>query len=131
MPRDVVALQFQPGTGKPETDRQLRDPEFYRKGLTERWRQERLDVLRGPAGWLPEAEWAASKMKVYRMEAVLRGMGREDRRPRRTYFEQYLVLFGRDDTLAVAVTTEQDPPMVFHKQAAAILKTFEFGPAKP
>ena len=32
-------------------------------------------MLRGPAGWLPEAEWAASKMKVYRMEAVLKGMG--------------------------------------------------------
>ena len=87
----------------------MRNPEFYRKGLQENWKQQRIDVIPGQAGWLPDADWAASKMKVYRMEAVLKQPAGEDRRLKRTYFQQYLALFGRQDTLAVAVTTEQDP----------------------
>ena len=53
MPRDVVALQFQPGTGKPENDRQLRDPEYYRKGLTERGSRNTSTCSGAPRGGCP------------------------------------------------------------------------------
>ncbi len=129
-PRDVITVQVQWKSGKPEADRASRDPESHRKDLLEEWAKERLDVIQGPSGWLPEADWAPAKMKVYRFEAVLKGTTRETRSAPRRSYNFYLVLFGRDESLVFTAQTEQDPPTAFRKQAEAILKSFRFDPPK-
>jgi hypothetical protein len=75
----VVTIILQTKTGDPAKDRASRDPEIHKKELSEEWERSHRDVLWGPSGWLPEAEWAPHKMKVYRFEAALRDAGRDTR----------------------------------------------------
>ncbi|SIO42755.1 hypothetical protein SAMN05444166_4629 [Singulisphaera sp. GP187] len=70
---DTLEFQRIIKTGDAEADRMNRDPEFHLKMLKEEWRQNRYNVIPGPHAWLPEADWAASKRKVYRAESVLKG----------------------------------------------------------
>ncbi len=130
-PRDTVSVLLQTKTGKPEVDRQLRDPEYHLALMDQQWKESHVDVVQGPAGWLPENEWAPFKMKVYKMEAVLKPTVRDPRQPAREHLDFYLVLFARDECLVFMAETAQDPPTAFSKQAVAILKTLQLGPAKP
>lgn len=129
-PRDDMSFSVLPKTGKPESDRRDRDPETHRKGMLAAWERERLDVVQGPHGWLPAEEWAPLNMKVYRIQAALKETRPETRNQPRTYIDFYLVLFGRDECLAVTASTTQDPPAAFRKQTEAILKTFHFDAPK-
>jgi hypothetical protein len=130
-PRDELSFVLVEKTGKPEVDRQFRDPEYHRKQMLAQWDKERLEVVQGPHEWLPAADWTPHNMKVWRMQAALKETRRETRAMPRSYIDFYLVLFGRDETLLVTATTSQDPPAAFRKQTEAILKTFRFDPAKP
>ncbi len=125
----VVTLQMQVKGDDPAADRQNLDPETHRTRLNAEWAAGRLDVKRGPVGWLPEADWAESQLKVYRIEAVLKppaddAAGRQSRS-----FDYYLVLTRRAESLTVAATTVQDPSLGFRDQVEAILKTYKLGPA--
>lgn len=130
VPNDEMSLNLVAKTGKPEEDRRNRDPEFHRKNMLADWERERLDVVQGPHGWLPEADWAPLNMKVYRVQAALKETKPESRNLPRTYLDFYLVLFGRDECLALTATTTQDPPAAFRKQTEAVLKTFHFDAPK-
>ncbi|MHC5541644.1 single-stranded DNA-binding protein [Singulisphaera rosea] len=123
---DRVVLLRQHRTGDTVADKQNRNPDFLAKTIEERWKS--YDILRGPAGWLPDADWAPSKMKVYRMSLALRGAGAASKRDARIHDDNYLVLFGRDDSIVVESSTIQDPPSPFRAEVEAIIKTVQLGP---
>jgi hypothetical protein len=127
----TITINLQPKSGNPETDRNSRDPEFHKKDLKDEWARNRLDVLQGPTGWLPEADWAPYKMKVYRIEAALKPSGPEGKDVSRIFLDSFLVLFTQNESLVLDAMTAQDPPLPFRKQAESILKTFALGPSRP
>jgi hypothetical protein len=127
-----LRLKLQAKTGNAETDRQNVDPELQKKALEDEWARTRQDVLRGPRAWLPEADWAPYKMKVYRIEAALKPSGVAGKDVSRIFLDHYLVVFTQNESLVVDAVTGQDPPLPFRKQVEDILKTFQLGPsAKP
>jgi hypothetical protein len=126
--RSTVVFQFMQRTGDPEVDRMNRDPEFQLKSLKEEWRQNHVDVRLGHPGYLSDADWAAVKMKVYRVDAIVMAKTPDMRRTIRVYEDRYFIQFGSDDALLVTATTEQDSPASFRKRVEAIIKTFRFGP---
>lgn len=125
----VVTIVLQNKTGDPQKDRDNRDPDFHKKDLNDNWTRNRRDVLHGPSGWLPEADWSPFKMKVYRIEAAEKPSDPSARDVPRIFLDHYLILFTRDESLAVDAITGQDPPLPFRKQVEEILKTFALGPS--
>jgi len=126
---DRMEFLIQHKTGDAEADRNNRSPDFHVKLLNESWRQQKQDILRGPTGWMPDADWAPYKMKVYRINAALRPSIGAAKRDARVHFDEYVVQFGRDESLILRSTTVQDPPAPFRKQVEAVLKTFRLGPS--
>jgi hypothetical protein len=122
---DVFNLHVQVQTGDAAADRRNLDPEFQLKELQEKWRLDRQDAVMGSRGWLPEADWQPAGMKVYRLEAILRGQGAAG--AQRLHLDWYLVLTSRAESLIVTAETVQDSPLEFRKEAEAIIKTFRFG----
>ncbi|GAC1474752.1 MAG: hypothetical protein NVSMB9_25740 [Isosphaeraceae bacterium] len=128
----VLTLRLQPRTGKSQTDRNNRDPEFHLKELNEEWTRNRQDVLRGRSDWLPEADWASRKMRVHRIEAAVRPGGSQGKNIPRVFLDHYLVLFSQNESLVADAMTGQDPPIPFREQVEEILKTFQLDtPVKP
>jgi hypothetical protein len=124
---DVISIEILPKSGDPRADAQNRDPEFHRKNLNEQWLRDRVDVIRGDSGWLPEADWAPSKMKVYRIEAAIKPDERVAKgRVNRNYVDYYLVLLSRNETLFVESRTVREQPTSFRVQVEAMMKTFRF-----
>ncbi len=119
----VVTLNFLVKSGNPEVDRKTRDPEFHKSDLNEEWARDKVDPLRGPADWLPEADWAPYKMKVFRIEAAL------NKNASRLFLDHYIVLFSQNEGLVIDAMTGQDPPIAFRQQVEGILKTFALGPS--
>jgi hypothetical protein len=124
---DTVDTRFLVKTGDPNVDRLNRDP----KGQTEFWKAEwesmGYSVRIGRSEWLPDAEWADSKLKVYRVEMAMKGRNPETKQEERLHSDCYLALTGRDESLSVKATTRDDPSTPFRSQVEAILKTFRFG----
>lgn len=127
---DTLEFQRVVKTGDAEADRLNRDPEFHLKMLKEEWRQNKYNVIPGPHAWLPEADWAAAKRKVYRAESVLKGPATAGKPELRVHNDLYFVQFGRDESLVVTSNTVQDPATPFRNQVEAILRTFDFGPTE-
>lgn len=124
---DAVILRFQEKTGRAEEDRRSRDPADHRKNLEAQWKEDGIDVLPGREGWLPEADWADVKMKVYHLEAVLRAPEEQGKSSKRLYFDFYLALCDRGESLIFTATTDADPPTAFRKQAEQMLRSFKVG----
>jgi hypothetical protein len=127
---DVIGIQIQLKTGNAEADRRNVDPEFHRKTLEEVWRQQREDVLRGPAEYLPDADWKPLGMRVFRIQAAPlldAGPGPVTKAERRVNFDYYLVLTGRPESFVVTARTLQDPPAEFRKETEGLIKTFRPG----
>jgi hypothetical protein len=122
---DVLIVKLQPPVKDPARDRELLDPDHHRKHLDEEWQKQQQDVLKIPPGWLPDADWAPLKRKVYRIEAALRP--KADPKAKRIYLDYYLVVFDRNQSIVVEAMTTQDPHLAFRNQAEAIIKTFDFG----
>jgi hypothetical protein len=127
----AVSLTLLPKTGDPAEDRKLRDPEFHIKRLNDQWKQLKQDIYPGPTGWLPESEWSASKMKVYRIEGALRPSDARAKTSKRIFADFYIAVFGQNECLIVTSTTGQDPPLAFRKQVEEILKTFQLAGSGP
>jgi hypothetical protein len=125
----VVTINLLNKTGDPEKDALYRDPEYQKKLLNDEWARDHSDVLHGPAGWLPEATWSPLKMKVYRIEAAQKPGDTANRNAARIFFDRYLVLFSRNESIVVDSFTGQDPPVTFRKQVEEILKTFVLSPS--
>lgn len=131
--QDVIQLSLIPKTGDAARDRIAADPTQQQKILTDQWREEGQDVLQGPVGWLPEADWAPLNRKVYRLEAALKpraDAGDPQIRGGRIYLDRYIVQFTRDQTLMVTAMTTRDPHVPFRDQVEALIKTFAFGPSE-
>jgi hypothetical protein len=126
--QDVLAIVLEPKTGNAEFDRLRRDPEQHRRDMYANWKKLNYDVVQGSAEWLPDADWAPLKRRVYRLEAALK----TDRNPPRLYSDTYLVLFtGRTEAVELTALTKQDPHLNFRTQAEGVIKSFEFGPSEP
>ena len=124
---DSVSLILQEKTGKSEEDRQFRDPGSHRKILKSQLEEDGFEIIPGPEGWLPEANWADAKMKVYRSEAVLRPPDDGGIKSVRIYFDFYLALLAHDECLVFTARTAQDPPTAFRSQAEQIVRSFKLG----
>jgi hypothetical protein len=128
----IITIKLQPKTGNAEEDRNSRDPAFHVKELKDEWDRSHQDVHVDPAGgWLPEADWTPSGMKVYRIQAALKPNGPEARNLQRIFLDHYLVLFTRNESLVIDAMTGQDDPRTFRKQVEEILKTFKLSPLNP
>lgn len=127
---DVFGLQLQPTEANTERERLFRDPEYHRRNLLSNWKKQGQDVVKGPIGWLPEADWAPYKRKVYRIEAALRPQGAAPN-TQRVYGDCYLAVFPSNKSFFVTTMTMQDPHVPFRDQVESVIKSFDFGPSRP
>ena len=127
----IVTLILQPKTGDELADKNSLDPDFHMKDLNKEWAENKQDVLRGPAGWLPEEEWSPLNMRVHRIEARLKPSGPAGKNLDRIHLDYYLVLFTEKESLVVNAMTGQNDMRAFRKQVESILKTFKLGPSAP
>ena len=123
----ILGLYLQPKETDPALDRQNRDPEYHRRHLYSTWQKQKKDVVRGSAGWLPDADWSPLKRKVYRIEAALLPKGDEPDSAKRLYLDYYLVLFNSNESVLLTALTEQDSNLKLREVSEAIIKSFEFG----
>jgi hypothetical protein len=124
---DDLSFEILPKSGDPQLDAQDRDPEFHRKNLKEQWRKDQQDAYGETHGWLPESDWAASKMKVYRIEVALTPTERSPKgKVGRVYADYYLVLHSRNEVMFVTSQTYSERPTDFRNKVEAIMKTFQF-----
>jgi len=127
--KDVFLLQLPPGTEDPQADRRFHSLDQFRRAIEAEWTGKKLDIVRGPDEWLPEADWAP--LKVYRKE-----LGVKTRAPsatgtvERIYLDYYFVLSNRDDCFHVQSMTIRDNHVTFRTEAERIIKSMEFGPTK-
>lgn len=127
-----LTIRLQPKTGNPAEDKASTDFDTHVRELKDDWQKARRKGKIDKEGPLPEADWAASKMKVYRAEATVKPPLTSDGRVEPPiFFDHYLILFTQPESLAVDAITGQTKPEPFRKQVEEILKTFKLGPYKP
>ena len=130
---DMIQLNLVPKSQDPQKDRLAADPIQEKKQLEDDWKKRGVKVVTGAAGWLPDADWAPSKRKVYRIEASLikedDGMSPSGDR---IYLDRYLVQFTRNEVMKVTAMTSRDglDHLNFRKRAENVIKTFDFGPSE-
>lgn len=92
------------------------------------WQSAGVNVSRGPADWLPEADWGGRR--VYRVELTLTpsvgGAGAED--PPTAHFQAYLIRFQRDATAYAKAITALPDPAPFQREIEEILRTLSLDP---
>jgi hypothetical protein len=118
---DVIKIDLPsgPGAGKAA--------EVWRDSFYEDWDKKGLEVLRGPAEWLPEADWPG--LKVYRVEAAMKpaaGSG-APAGASRLHFDGYMLQLAGDRVAYAEAYTAQDPPLDFRKLVEDLLKSFRLG----
>jgi len=124
-----LIFQILPKETNPERERENRDPDYHRRTLFSLWEKQHWDVVAGPTGWLPEADWLPLKRKVYRIEAATKPPGAAAN-AQRQYRDYYLVLFTTtNQTMVVWAITDEDH-LNFRDQVEAVIKTFQFGPSE-
>ena len=64
--KDVLIVKLPPGAEDPQGDRNFRDIDQFRRDIDAYWAKKKVEILKGPDGWLPDADWAP--LKVYRKE---------------------------------------------------------------
>lgn len=105
------------------------DPELVRKQLDADWRELGLEVIRGPFGPLPEADWPGRR--VYRIEASLKPAAGSNIKDLRLHFNAYVIKYTGKATLYAETTTPSDPPLAFRQQAEDVLRTFRYAGTSP
>ena len=126
--RDVFVLHLPPGASEPQSDRTFRDPEKFQRDIDSDWATRKVETLRGPVGWLPEAEW--TPLKVFRKELGVKTAGADEagQKMTRIYCDYYLVLSKRNECFRVQSMTLRDDHVAFRTQAEAMIKSVIFGP---
>jgi hypothetical protein len=122
----ALHLLLQEKTGNAKEDKTKIDPDLHLRDLKGDWADSQQTVKMGDIGWLPEADWAPSKMKVHRTEAAL-----TSRTGAKVFQDHYLVLFTQNESLVVDAFTGQNSPAVFRLEVQEILKTFHLGRYTP
>lgn len=129
--QDVITINLLPKTGDPQRDRLATDPIQEEKRLNEDWKRRGEKVLPGAHGWLPDADWAKLKRRVYRIEAALLAQDDPSSPPSgRIYLDQYIVQFNRNETMKLRAMTTRDPHVPFRDKAESVIKSFELGPSE-
>ncbi len=127
--KDVFILQLPPGAEDPQMDRKFHSVDQFRRTLEAEWAGKKLDIVRGPEDWLPEADW--TPLKVYRKEiGVKTKAAAANGVVERIYLDYYFVLSNRDDCFHAQSMTIRDNHVTFRTQAERIIKSMEFGPTK-
>src|SRR5262249_4411931 len=117
----------------PQKDRLASDPMQEKKQLEDYWKKSGNKIVPGPSGWLPDADWAPLKRKVYRIEVALipadDGTGPAGDR---IYLDRYAIQFARNETMKVTAMTSRDGKahQDFRNDTEMLIKSFEFGPSE-
>ena len=129
--KDVFILELSPGPENPQADRQFRDDKQFQHDIDSDWLKNKRDALRGPAGWLPEAEWAP--LRVFRKELGVVAGGGDDqgKAVERIYCDYYLALSKKNECFHVQSMTIRDDHVAFRTQTEGIIKSFHFGKWEP
>lgn len=102
------------------------DGEAYSKALRENWTARGAEVIKGPAGWLPEKDWNGRRVYRFELAVVLPSeAGEGGARPRR-HIDGYIVQGGGNQGLIVESSTFQATPGAFRGTVEEVLRTLEF-----
>jgi hypothetical protein len=125
--RDVFILTLSPGAEDPPTFRRFRDLDQFQRGIDADWKNRKLDLIHGPAGWLPDADWAP--WRVFRKELGVKAAGATEKGKavERIYVDHYLVLSKRNECFHVQSMTVRDDHVAFRAEAEGVIKSFGFG----
>jgi hypothetical protein len=125
--KDAFILKLNPGAQDPQADRKFRDVGEFQRAIADHWTKLKLETLPGPAGWLPEADWAP--LKVYRKELAVKTSNAEEggTGAQRIYIDDYLVLSKSNQCFQVESWTVRDDHVTFRTQSEGIIKSFHFG----
>ena len=123
----IVKIKLLGKVGSAEDDKTPRDPDSLVKALNEEWAKNKQDVLPGAKGWLPEADWAPFKMKVFRYQAALKPGGAAGKDVPRIYLDRYLIQLTQNQSFLIDSMTGQDPPQPFRKLVEDLIKTIQLG----
>jgi hypothetical protein len=123
---DTLMIADVPKDPDPAVDRQWTDPQAFVKYVRRNLEQRGFEVINGPMGALPEADWAPLKRKVYRYESALKTKDGS-----RMYVDAYLVLFSRGNRFFIQAMTNRDDHLVFREQAEKLIKSLDLGPSTP
>ncbi|MFI5461708.1 MAG: hypothetical protein ACHRXM_40505, partial [Isosphaerales bacterium] len=128
--QDVFILRLPPGADDLKRDRPFRDTDEFGRAIDAYWAKRKVDVLRGPAGWLPDAKWLP--VRVYRKELAVRTNGTDEKGKsvERVYIDHYLVFPNPNKSAQVESWTKRDDHVAFRTQAELMIKSFQFGPAE-
>jgi len=124
--RDVFIVRLPPGADDPQRDRQFRDPDQFRRAIDSYWAKSKVEILRGPAGWLPDADWAPLKVHRHELGVKLEGTDEKGKSVERLYVDYYLVLSKRDECVQVESWTNRNDHVAFRTQAETMIKSFQF-----
>ena len=124
---DVFILRLAPGPDDPSADRKFRDVAEFQRTITAHWAEQKLDTLPGPAGWLPQADWAP--LRVFRKELAVKTTNAQDggNGAQRIYIDDYLVLSKGNECFQVESWTVRDDHVAFRTQSEGIIKSVHFG----
>jgi len=127
---DVFIVRLAPGAEDPQSDRLFRDVKQLERETDAFWAKGKVDIVRGPAGWLPEKDW--EPLRVYRKELGVKAEGTDEKRKsvERIYVDYYLVLSKSNECVHVQSMTRRDDHVAFRTQAERMIKSFQFGPAE-
>ena len=125
--KDVFILKLAPGPKDPQADRKFRDVGEFQRDIAALWAKLNQETLPGPAGWLPQADWAP--LRVFRKELAVKTKGAEEGGfgAQRIYIDDYLVLSKGNDCFQVESWTVSDDHVAYRTQSEAIIKSVHFG----
>ena len=108
--KDAFILKLAPGPQDPQADRKFRDVGEFQRAITAHWAKLKLETLPGPAGWLPQADWAP--LRVFRKELAVKTNNAQDggNGAQRIYIDDYLVLSKGNECFQVESWTVQGRP---------------------
>ena len=110
-----------------------RDPQAFVRELKDTWQKKGHELVNGASGWLPEADWAPLKRRVYRVETAIKPKQEalKERNVARFYLDAYLVLFDRNDCIRVEALTDRENHVVLRDQAEKLIRSLALGPSTP
>lgn len=120
---DTMIIGDVPKEADPVADRQWTDPQAFVRYIQQSLERRGFEVINGPMGWLPDADWAP-KRKVYRYESALK-----QKDGSRMYVDAYLVLFSRGDHFVIQALTNREDHLAFRDQAEKLIKSLDLGPS--
>jgi hypothetical protein len=125
--RDLFSLRVPSGASDPQEDRKFRDPEKFQRDIDTFWAKKNVEILHGPVGWLPEADWAP--LKVFRKELGIKNEGADEsgQKAKRVYCDFYLVLSRRNECFHAQSWTTRDDHVTFRNDVERMIKSITFG----